>query len=153
MEKLRYQEDSLFNEDLIRLVELHHGLRYVNHKRWAKVYCFEVDVIATFETPDRKLKRIIMFELKKNGNWEECIIQAFRRMTMSNYSYAVLEAPQLTDLVNFMINRENICRMLREGVGVIAYIKSMGNKPIILYKAKFHTVSNLFEHLIEKVSE
>jgi len=42
MDKLRYQEDSLF--------------------------------IAVFETPDRKLKRIVTFELKKNGNWEECIV-------------------------------------------------------------------------------
>ena len=145
-EEKRYEEDELFNSEVVELVERHHGLNYVSHRRWVKVMDFEVDVLATFETLERRLKRVVVFELKKGGNWEECISQAFERMAIANYAYAVLEAPCLSDLVSFMIDREGVAQMLRKGVGVVAYVRSVGPRPLLVRKAKFRATSNLLSY-------
>jgi len=145
-EEKKYEEDELFNEEVVKLVEYHHDLKYLNHRRWVKVMNFEVDVLATFETPERRLKRVVVFELKKGGNWEECISQAFERMVIANYTYAVLEAPRLSDLVSFMIDREDITQMLRKGVGVVAHVRSVGPRPLLVHKARFRPASNLLSY-------
>lgn len=87
---VQFQEDELFNEEVIRVIEKYHNFKFVKAVRHAVVDKLEVDVVAYFVTPTYQ-RRVIGFELKENDIWK-ALNQAFKRAKHFNYFYIVINS-------------------------------------------------------------
>ena len=91
---VRYKEDRLFNENVVRQIERCHDMEYVSHMRYLRIDGFELDVVAFFQTK-RGITRSFGFELKE-ANWEEVLLQTLKRRYLFDYYYVVIDLRSLT---------------------------------------------------------
>jgi len=119
--ELRFREDELFNEEVVREIERYHVMRYLSHSRHVRIDGMELDVVATFETKVGAFTRTFGFELKL---WDlyRVVEQAVKRRHLFDYYYVVLDL-SLKDLLSAVLRHLDVPELIRKirehGIGII----------------------------------
>lgn len=111
-----FNEDYYLDEEVIKIIEEHHDLKFMTLTRHVRMFGLEIDAVAIFETP-RHFTRSVGFELKEN-DLPKAIIQALVRRPYFHYFYIVIPWPPKA-ITSYILGNPMASEIRRNGVGII----------------------------------